>query len=145
MNIAEKIKEKLGNKIKEMTVHNERRIYITVDKKDIKEAVNIVFNKLKARYIIVSGVDNFDSFEILYHFGFDSQGVIVSLRVFLNDKKNPEIESLSGIIPGIIWIEREIWELLGINFKGHPDLKHFLLRDDWPEGDYPLRKCKIKT
>jgi len=145
MNISEKLKEKLGNKIKEMTVHNERRIYITVDKEDIKEAANIVFNNLGARYIIASGVDDFDSFEILYHFGFDSKGTVVSLRVFLSDKKNPEIESLSDVIPGIAWIEREMWELLGINFKGHPNLKHFLLPDDWPEGNYPLRKGKIKS
>jgi Ni,Fe-hydrogenase III component G len=34
--------------------------------------------------------------------------------------------------------------LLGINFVGHPDLKHFLLREDWKEGHYPLRKG-VKT
>ncbi|MCK9615713.1 MAG: NADH-quinone oxidoreductase subunit C, partial [Candidatus Omnitrophica bacterium] len=38
------------------------------------------------------------------------------------------------------WVEREIHELLGINFKGHPNLKHLLLDDDWPKDSYPLRK-----
>jgi len=138
--MIEKLREKLGNLIKDIKVHNERRIYITVKKEDIKKAVDIVFNDMGARYVIVTGVDNFDSFELLYHFSFDKEGgIVVSLRTFL-ERENPEIESLASLIPGIAWIEREIWELLGINFAGHPNLKHLLLREDWPEGYYPLRK-----
>ena len=41
--------------------------------------------------------------------------------------------------PQAEWIEREIWEMLGINFKGHPNLKRLLLAEDWPEDKYPLR------
>ena len=138
--MIEKLREKLGDLIKDTKVHNERRIYITVDKKDLKKAVKIVFKNMGARYVIVTGVDNFNKFELLYHFSFDKEGgVITSLRVFL-DKEKAEIETLSDLIPGIAWIEREIWELLGINFAGHPNLTHLLLREDWPEGIYPLRK-----
>jgi len=139
MNVLETLKEKLGGRIKDTKVHNERRIYITVDRKALKDCVRIVFKDLDARYIIASGVENFDSFEILYHFGFDSAGTIVSIRTYL-DKNKPEIESMTDVIHGISYIEREMWELLGINFTGHPNLKHFLLRDDWQEGNYPLRK-----
>ncbi|HOK56637.1 MAG TPA: NADH-quinone oxidoreductase subunit C [bacterium] len=142
--MIEKLKERLGERIKEIKVHNERRIYLTIDKKDLKEVANIIFNEMKARYQIVTGIENFDSFEILYHFSFDREGgVIVSLKVFL-EKEKPEIESLTDVIPGISYIEREIWELLGINFLGHPNLKHFLLREDWQENLYPLRKG-VKT
>ncbi|RLD14016.1 MAG: hypothetical protein DRI28_04645 [Caldiserica bacterium] len=138
--MIEKLKEKLGDLIKDTKVHNERRIYITVDKKDLKKTVKIVFKDMGARYVIVTGVDNFNKFELLYHFSFDKEGgIITSLRVFL-DKEKAEIETLSDLIPGIAWIEREIWELLGINFAGHPNLTHLLLREDWPEGIYPLRK-----
>ncbi|MCD6399520.1 NADH-quinone oxidoreductase subunit C [candidate division WOR-3 bacterium] len=138
--MIEKLREKLGDLIKDTKVHNERRIYITVDKKDLKKAVKIVFKNMGARYVIVTGVDNFNKFELLYHFSFDKEGgIITSFRVFL-DKEKAEIETLSDLIPGIAWIEREIWELLGINFAGHPNLTHLLLREDWPEGLYPLRK-----
>lgn len=143
MNLQEILKEKLGAMAKDISLHNERRIYITIEKNDLKEAARIIFRELDGRYIIASAADNFDSFEVLYHFSFDSEGAVVSLRVFL-DREKPEAESLTGIIPGISYIEREIWELLGINFAGHPGLKHFLLRDDWPEENYPLRK-NIKT
>ncbi len=60
-------------------------------------------------------------------------------RVMLEDKKNPQIDSITPIIQGAEWIEREMWELLGINFVGHPNLVHLLLMDDWPEGKFPLR------
>ncbi|MCM8784967.1 MAG: NADH-quinone oxidoreductase subunit C [Candidatus Omnitrophica bacterium] len=141
--MIEKIKERLKDKIKEIKIHNERRVYLTIDRKDLRDVVNIIFNELGARYQIVTGIENFDNFELLYHFSFDKQGLIISLRIFL-DKEKPEIESLTSIIPGVSYIEREVWELLGINFIGHPNLKHFLLREDWEEGLYPLRKG-VKT
>ncbi|MDD3726015.1 MAG: NADH-quinone oxidoreductase subunit C [Candidatus Ratteibacteria bacterium] len=138
--ILDILKSKLDKKVKDIHLHNTKRIYITIDKRDIKDCASIIFKDLDARYIIASGIENFDSFEILYHFGFDSEGTIVSLKVYL-DKEKPEIDSLTDIIPGISYIEREMWELLGINFTGHPDMKHFLLGDEW-EGKYPLRKEK---
>jgi Ni,Fe-hydrogenase III component G len=142
--MIEKLKEKLGDIIKDIKIHNDRRIYLTVDKNDLKKACEIIFKDMNARYQIVTGIDNFDNFEILYHFSFDKEGgIVVSLRTFI-EKERPEIESLTDLIPGIAWIEREIWELLGINFVGHPDLKHFLLREDWKEDHYPLRKG-VKT
>ncbi len=139
MTLFDTIKEQLGCMIKDTKLHNEKRIYITVDKQDIKECADIIFHRLDGRYIIASAIDNCGSFEILYHFGFDRYGAVVSLRVFL-EREKPEISSLTDIIPGIVYIEREIWELFGISFTGHPGLKHFLLRDDWPEEKYPLRK-----
>jgi Ni,Fe-hydrogenase III component G len=142
--MIDKLKEKLGDIIKEIKIHNERRIYLTIDKNDLKKAASIIFKDMDARYQIVTGIDNFDNFEILYHFSLDKEGgTIVTFKTFI-EKEKPEIDSLTDLIPGIAWIEREIWELLGINFVGHPDLKHFLLREDWPENLYPLRKG-VKT
>jgi NADH-quinone oxidoreductase subunit C len=77
--------------------------------------------------------------EILYHFLIEDINLLISLRVKLQ-KPKLEIDSLSPIFEGSSWIEREIHEILGINFKGHPDLKRLLLPDDWPEGVYPLRR-----
>jgi len=142
--MIDKLKEKLKDIIKDIKIHNEKKIYLTIDKNDLKKAVNIIFNEMGARFQTVSGIENFNNFELLYHFSFDKEGgIIVSLRTF-TEKEKPEIESLTGLIPGIAWIEREIWELLGINFVGHPNLKHFLLREDWEENYYPLRKG-VKT
>ena len=53
---------------------------------------------------------------------------------------NPEIDSLAPLFEAANWVEREIHELLGINFRGHPDMRRLLLSDDWPQGVYPLRQ-----
>ena len=99
-----------------------------------------LFDEIKLRFIIATGTDRRDGFEIPYHFSEDKTGNVVSIRVLLVDKQKPEIETISNVIKAAEWIEREMWELLGINFNGHPNLKHLLLRDDWPEKNYPLRQ-----
>jgi NADH:ubiquinone oxidoreductase subunit C len=77
--------------------------------------------------------------EILYHFTLEDINLLISLRVRL-EKPNLEVESLAPLFEAANWVEREIHELLGINFKGHPDLRMLLLPDDWPRGVYPLRQ-----
>jgi len=77
--------------------------------------------------------------EILYHFLIEDINLLISLRVKLQ-KPKLEIDSLSPIFEGSSWIEREIHEILGINFKGHKDLRKLLLPDVWPDGVYPLRR-----
>ena len=97
-----------------------------------------VFKDLKARFNIASGVDTRQNIEILYHFTVEDINLLVSLKVKLS-KDNPEIDSLAPHFEGANWIEREMHELLGINFKGHPDMRRLLLPESWPECVYPLR------
>ncbi len=140
MSIKEQIREKLGNKIINWYEHSARRIYFSLKPKDLKEVAKILFKELGLRFATATGIDTPAGIEILYHFSFDKTGEIYSLRVLIEDKKHPEIDSLTTLFPAAEWIEREMWELLGINFIGHPNLKHLLLIDEWPEGKYPLRK-----
>ncbi|OYD16611.1 hypothetical protein CH333_02930 [candidate division WOR-3 bacterium JGI_Cruoil_03_44_89] len=137
--IEDIVKEKLGNRILSWKKKNERRFYIEVRKEDLEESSRILFKDLGLRFSIASGVDTIDNFEILYHFSADREDKFFSLRLKI-DKKNPEVSSISGVITAAKWIEREIWELLGINFVGHPGLKRLLLAGDWPDGVCPLRK-----
>ncbi|MFH1247553.1 MAG: NADH-quinone oxidoreductase subunit C [Candidatus Omnitrophota bacterium] len=139
MNPRDRIKEELGKKISYWQEVNSKRIYFTIDKKDIFKTTEFMFGKLGLRFVIASGLETVTGFEILYHFSYDKTGEIYSARVLIEDKNNPEIDSITPIFPGAEWIEREMWELLGINFKGHPNLKRLLLSEDWPEGEYPLR------
>ncbi|MFH1678138.1 MAG: NADH-quinone oxidoreductase subunit C [Candidatus Omnitrophota bacterium] len=140
MSILEQIKEKLADKISDWYEHNPCRIYFTVTKKNIKEVARVLFKDLGLRFVIATGTDTPQGFEILYHFSFDASGQMVSVRALIKNKQNPEIDSLAGIAPCFEWIEREIWEMLGVKFLGHPNLKRLLLSDDWPEGKYPLRQ-----
>ncbi len=140
MDIREKIRGYLGAGIVEWREHSGRRIYITIRKEDILKSVRFLFCDLGLRFSIASGTDTTAGLEILYHFSYDQTGEVYSLKVLIDDKNNPEIDSITPIFPGAEWIEREIFELLGIKFTGHPNLKRLLLADDWPEGNYPLRR-----
>ena len=140
--VIKEFKEKFKGKILQWEEKSPKRYYITISKDDLLEMVEFVFAKQKARFIIESGIDTPQGMEILYHFSFDKLNKIITLRVVV-PKEKCEIESISILIPGASWIEREITELLGVKFLHHPDPRRLLLADDWPNGDYPLRQ-KVK-
>jgi Ni,Fe-hydrogenase III component G len=139
LNPVQKVKERFPEKIRELWERSPKRIYITAGKDDVKDMVKFLFEDLGARFIIMSALDTRQGIEILYHFSFDTLGKIVSIRTLV-PMPFPEIESVSLIIPGAEYIEREVHDILGVNFRNHPNLKRFLLGDDWPEGEYPFRK-----
>jgi NADH-quinone oxidoreductase subunit C len=76
-------------------------------------------------------------FELNYHLVSIPQRERVRLRVRLSGD-DPVVDSLVPVWPGANWLEREIFDLFGIRFHEHPDLRRILLPDDW-EG-YPLRR-----
>ena len=76
-------------------------------------------------------------FELNYHLVSIPRREKVRLRVRLSGG-DPIVDSLVPVWPGANWLEREIFDLFGIRFTGHPDLRRILLPDDW-EG-YPLRR-----
>jgi NADH:ubiquinone oxidoreductase subunit C len=137
--IIENIKVRSGKDLVEFTDKSKNRFYFTINKKILPQIARYLFNEEKARFSTASGVDTRKAVEILYHFSVDDIGLYISLRVIL-EKPNLEVDSLLGLFKCAEWIEMEIHEMLGVNFKGHENLKHLLLKDDWPEGNYPLRR-----
>jgi Ni,Fe-hydrogenase III component G len=137
--VVEGIKNKFGDAIVEVFEKTPRRTYITVNPDNLPDVAEYVYKDLGARFQIASGTHLVDCFEILYHFALDASDRIVNLRVKL-DLEKPSIESCAKRVPATEWIEREMHELLGIEFRNHPDMRHLLLTDDWPEGNYPLRR-----
>lgn len=138
--IVAKIKKGLGKIVwRSFSREAPNRLYAGLDRKHLPEAVKLVFDELSGRYVILTGVDTPGGIEVLYHFCFDEADLVVTLRVLL-DKKHPKVDSITPIVKGAEWIEREIHELLGVDFPGHPNMKRLILADDWPEGVYPLRR-----
>jgi len=58
--------------------------------------------------------------------------------------KNDVIPTITDIIPGALLYEREIHDLFGVKFEGHPNLEPLILPDDWPADNYPLRKNRTQ-
>lgn len=136
--VLKQIKEKFKEDIVDIFDKSAKRVYIEIKPDAIVKAAGCIFKDLGARFNIASGVDLRQHMEILYHFTIEEINLLISLRVKLS-KSDLEIESLAPHFEAANWIEREMHELLGINFKGHPDLRRLLLADEWPEGVHPLR------
>jgi len=92
----------------------------------------------------ITGVDVPENqvLEVIYHLYSIPYNLHLALKVIVPRNQEgealPEVPSLTPIWKGADWHERETYDLLGINFVGHPDLRRILLPADW-EG-YPLRK-----
>lgn len=84
-----------------------------------------------------TGVDYKDRIEVVYHlFSYRHRHTCI-LKVRL-PRENPSVATVEEIWRSANWMEREIFDLLGVNFEGHSDLRRILMPEDW-EG-YPLRK-----
>jgi NADH/F420H2 dehydrogenase subunit C len=85
----------------------------------------------------ISGVDMLDHLECVYHVRSTTRGQLLQLKVRL-DNENAEVDSVVSVWPTANWLERETYDLFGMRFAGHPDLRRMLLDDDF-EG-HPLLK-----
>jgi NADH-quinone oxidoreductase subunit C len=137
--IIENFMEKFKSDILEVSVKNQKRIIITIMPDAIINVADFLYRKEEFRFIIATALHTKKGFEIHYHFSKDSIGLILNIHVIL-DKDNPQIESLSNIFNASNWIEREMHELLGINFLNHPNQEKLISEGNWAEGVYPLRK-----
>lgn len=137
--IQDRLNSKFSGQILNWTEKNPRRVYAEVEPGALREVARELFADLKFRFAIASGVQTLEGFQILYHFSLDRTGLVLSLRVKLG-KVDPEVDSIADLVPAADWIEREIYDLLGVKFKGRTGLKRLLMSDDWPDGVFPLRK-----
>jgi NADH/F420H2 dehydrogenase subunit C len=85
----------------------------------------------------ISGVDMLDHIETVYHVRSLTRGQLMQIKVRLDHEK-PEVDSVVSVWPTANWLERETFDLFGIKFAGHPDLRRMLLDDDFV--GYPLLK-----
>ena len=120
--------------------HNPRRQYVVIPRERLTEAARFLHREQGMRLATCTGIDTRAGFEVLYHFSEDRTGTMYTLKV-LAPKDDPRIESLATWFPASNWIEREMHELLGIDFPGHPNLVPLLTSDtDWDRSRYPLRR-----
>jgi NADH-quinone oxidoreductase subunit C len=138
--LSEILAQRFGARLSNVVAGRPERIFAEFPPADVVELAQFMHQDLGARLSTITGVDDPDCFEIMYHFTFDYLGTMVSIRTKIANKAEPAINSIAPVIKGAEWIEREIWELLGVTFTNHPDMRHLLLMDDWPEGKYPLRR-----
>jgi Ni,Fe-hydrogenase III component G len=139
-NVLSILRERFKQDIQEVVEKSPKRVYIRITTTSLIKIATYIFKDLGARFNIASGVDSRSNISILYHFTIDEINLMISLRVVLPKDQKLEIDSLAPVFEGANWIEREIHEMLGVDFKGHPDPRRLLLPDEWPQDVYPLRR-----
>lgn len=120
-------------------IHAPRRVYIRVPREKVYDLAKFLFEQKEFRLSIATGIDTREGVEIIYHFTFDQAGTYYNLKITI-PKDDLQTKSLATFLPAANWIEREIHELLGVDFIGHPNLKPLLTAESWPAELHPLRR-----
>lgn len=108
-----------------------------------KIAAVCAFLKTQGKHVRLAGISAIDRlpaeprFEVVYFVHFITEGFRLRLKCSLPGE-NPQIDSVTQVWSGAAWYERETFDMFGVRFNGHPDLKRILMPDDW-QG-HPLRK-----
>ncbi|HEX4696849.1 MAG TPA: NADH-quinone oxidoreductase subunit C [Candidatus Udaeobacter sp.] len=113
----------------------------TISPADLREVANFCRANLSFDYLLdITSIDNFNEeprFEIVYHIYSMPHSVHLRLKLKVPEETGA-VETVSDMWPTANWHEREAYDMMGIKFKGHPDLRRILMWDGYPF--FPLRK-----
>ena len=119
--------------------HDERDVWVRPESMDGVARLLKDDPKLDFAFLVsISAVDYVEYFEIVYHLLSmrRNQRAVVKTRCY--DREEPTVPSVVDVWQGADLQEREIWDLMGVRFDGHPNMKRILLWEDFP--GHPLRK-----
>jgi NADH-quinone oxidoreductase subunit C len=139
----ERIKEKLGAKvIATQQAHGDD--VLLLDPAGLRESFRVLKEEPGLRFDFLSDITAVDywnkkepRFEVVYHLVSLERKARLRIRVPVSESA-AVVDSLTSIWPGANFLEREVWDLFGIRFTDHPDLRRVLLYDEF-QG-HPLRK-----
>ncbi len=140
-NLAAHVREKFGDRIRD-AVMAYGELTVTVHADDIVSVMTFLRDDARCRFISIIDVAGVDypararRFDVVYHLLSPRRNLRIRVKV-MTDEETP-VPSVTGVFPGADWFEREAYDLYGILFSGHPDLRR-LLTDYGFEG-HPLRK-----
>ncbi|MGE5558648.1 MAG: NADH-quinone oxidoreductase subunit C [Bacillota bacterium] len=122
---------------------NGNRLFFYVRDKDLPAIARFLFQELGCRLSTSTGAEVYDGLEVTHHFSDDRRGRYFCPTVKMARGK-PEMPSITGITRAASWIEREIHDLFGIVFLGHPNPAPLLKEDNKGMAETPLRHARKK-
>ena len=141
VSLEKKINSELTAKINESKIKH-GQLYLTIDNEDLLDVILFLKTNKDTKFrqlIDITAVDyleNTKRFKIVYLFLSHEINQRIILNYFINE--NEVVSSLTKIFPSANWMEREVFDMYGIKFKDHPDLRRILT--DYGFEGYPLRK-----
>jgi Ni,Fe-hydrogenase III component G len=116
-----------------------RRVFADVAIQDLGAVFDYVVRDLRFSMLCtITGLDQGDKLGVIYHLARES-GVTLNLCSAV-PKDDPILQTVTGYFPAAELYEREMADLLGMKVQGLPQGPRYPLPDDWPQGQYPLRK-----
>jgi NADH-quinone oxidoreductase subunit C len=138
--IFDSFEKSFGEKIQNKTEFRGETTY-TIAADDFRKIAKFCRDELTFDYLLdITSIDNFGEeprFEIVYHLYSMPNPVHLRLKFALSEEVGA-VDTVSDIWPTANWHEREIYDMMGIKFNGHPDLRRILMWDGYPY--FPLRK-----
>jgi NADH:ubiquinone oxidoreductase subunit C len=143
--LTNRLKARFPQEIKETKIDRARRVTLSFEKDHVLDIARFMRDELGFDHIEgVAGVDHptHKKLEVLYFAASRSKTEIQDIIVILKTevpRDNPVINSVVSIWPSAHFHERETFEMFGVRFEGHPDLRKLLTLDNW-EGPPPMLK-----
>jgi NADH-quinone oxidoreductase subunit C len=141
-NIFSRLSDRFSGSLEALDIPPGSELILKVSPEKVREIAEFLRDDPDLRFEIplcASGVDYPpEKIEVIYHLFSLSYRHYITLKYYA-DRAHPVVSSLTPVWLGFNWHEREIFDLLGVMFEGHPDLRRILLPEDWPIV-YPLRK-----
>ena len=138
--VFESLGKSFSEKIQQQAEFRGETTY-TISASDLREIAKFSRDKLSFDYFLdITSIDNFGEeprFEIVYHLYSMLHGIHLRLKLKVPEEAGA-VDTVSDIWPTANWHEREIYDMMGIKFNGHPDLRRILMWDGYPF--FPLRK-----
>ncbi|TET26059.1 MAG: hypothetical protein E3J73_05155 [Candidatus Bathyarchaeum sp.] len=131
------LKKNLEDAILEFRVPKPRKAYVLLKPERHRDAISLLLKQVEnAELSTITGTDLGNEIELNYHMACGGT-ITIKSRV---PREKPVIRTITDILPGANLYEREVFDLLGVIFEGHPNLQRLMLPENWPQGDYPLRR-----
>ena len=138
--LFDSLERSLGEKLQHKTEFRGETTY-AIKESDLRDIAKFCRDDLSFDYLLdITSIDNFGEeprFEIVYHLYSMTDAVHLRLKLKLSEEIEA-LDTISDIWPSANWHEREIYDMMGIKFNGHPDLRRILMWDGYPF--FPLRK-----
>ncbi len=139
--LGEHIAQKLGDKIKYFTIER-GELTIFANRDDIVKVIEFLRDDNQCQFISITDICGVDyperemRFDVVYHLLSPVRNLRIRVKVETDEESL--VPSITSIFPGANWYEREAYDMFGILFSGHPDLRRLLT--DYGFSGYPLRK-----
>lgn len=117
-------------------------LWLEVDPAQVRPATRILTEEMGGRFLVTVGIDQRPrgrGYGIVHLFSFDTRNLFAAVDCDVAEGAE-RIDSITPLIPGASWSEREFQDLIGVSAEGIPDPRRLVLPDDWPRGMHPLRK-----